>query len=117
MMVSSLHQYLGTAGKVCNRFLLARDKDPHLLYVSCRAKKRSADDRCSNCHDWDDNIWQKVSDKLAAQRERKTKASFSSSSFFEFPPSMPIPLCDLSCLFDNAVVLAYVTCPSDKPNT
>ena len=46
-------------------------------------------------------MWSKVSNylcKLAVQRERKAKAASSSSIFSGFSPSMPVPLCDLSCL-------------------
>ena len=46
-MVSSC---LGTSGKVCNGFLPAKDKDLHLLCVSCRGKECPADDHCDDCH-------------------------------------------------------------------
>ena len=74
-MVSSPCQCPGTAGKICNWFLPARDKDLQLL----------CDDCCSDCHHWDNNMWQKVSDyhaKLATQTERKKKRKIKAAFFF-----------------------------------
>ena len=52
---------LGTSDRVCNHFFPARDNDPHLLCISYRSKECNIDDRCWDCHDWDDDVWQKVS--------------------------------------------------------
>ena len=80
-MVPSLCQCPGTTEKVCNRFLPARDKDPHRLCSSCRGKVCSISDRCGDCRDWDDEMWTKVGEyhaKLALlgerKKERKVKA-------------------------------------------
>ena len=116
VMVSSPHQYPWTAGRVCNQFFSARDKDLDLLCVNCRSKECSADDHYGDCYDWDDDMWQKVSDyctKLWAQEERekkkkKAKATSSTSSLSEFSPSMPFLLCDLPCSFDSG--LCYSLC-------
>ena len=37
-----------------------KDKDRHTLCNNCRGKSCSADDRCSHCHDWTDERWEKV---------------------------------------------------------
>ena len=60
--MSSLHQYPETVGKMCNCFLPARDKDPHLSCNSCRGKECNVDNCCGNCHDRDDTMWHRVSD-------------------------------------------------------
>ena len=67
-------------------FLLAEDKDSHTLCISCRGKSSSADDHWSDCHDWTDKKWEKVSayhEKLAIQQEKKRerKAESCPSSF------------------------------------
>ena len=91
---------MGTSNGVCNWFLPVRDNDPHLLCISCRGKECNNDDRCEDCHDWDNEMWQKVSayrSELAVQHEkkdRKAKSSSSSSSLSGFFPSMPVPLCE-----------------------
>ena len=103
-MVLLLRQCLGTAGKVCNRFLPVKDKDPNLFCISCRGKGCKADSQCGDGHDWDDKMWHKVNDhhmKLAAPREKKEERKAKAvllSSFFGFSPTMPIPLCELSSL-------------------
>ena len=69
ILVLSLQQCHRTSCKVCNCFLLTKDKDSHLLSVSCRGKECSGDSRWGDCHDWDDGMWLKVNDyhvKLAA---------------------------------------------------
>ena len=73
IMVSLPCQCPGTAGKVCNHSLPARDKN-HLLCTSCRSKEHNVDDCCSDCHDWDNAMSKQVSDyhtRLTVQRERK----------------------------------------------
>ena len=101
------------ASKVCNQFLPARDWDPHIFCDNCRGKKCFADDHYNNCHDWDDNMWQKVSDyhaKVSAQRERKKERKAKAASCLSgFSLSMPIPLSSLSFSFDSAVVLTVAT--------
>ena len=68
MACNSCH-FPGTTGKVCNPFLPAKDKDFHVLCTSFFfGKCCTADDRFSDCHDWADKIWEKVSvyhEKLA----------------------------------------------------
>ena len=52
------------------------DKDPHSLCTNCLRKECNIEDRCSNCHDWSDEMWNKVSTcriKLAVQREKKER--------------------------------------------
>ena len=58
-MVFSSHECPGVAGKVCNRFLPAQDKDPHTI-CNYRGKSYSTNDYCSDCHDWTDKLWEKV---------------------------------------------------------
>ena len=85
-MVSSPCKCSGTVGKVCSQFLPAKDKDPHLLSMNCRSKECIVDDCCGDCHNWSDEMWQKVSEchsRLVAQRQkRKAKASSSFSGIF-----------------------------------
>ena len=106
-MVSSPSQCPGLAGKVCNHFLHTM-KNPHSLCSSCRGKEYIVDGRGSDCHDWTDGLWTKVSAyraKLAIQWEKKEerKAKSSSPSFSCFLPSnLLIPLSELPS-FDNAV--------------
>ena len=74
--------------------------------MSCRAKECNIDDRCSSCHDCDDEMWLQVSSyrsKLALQQEKKAKAA-SSSSFSGFSPSLPGPLCELSSSMESVIV-------------
>ena len=109
-MVSSLRQCPGTAEKVCSLFLPARDKEPRLLYSSCRGEECNIDDGCGDYYFWDDDMWQKVNKyhaKLAL--ERNAKAASSSSSFSGFTLSMPVPLCNLSFSFDSAVVTSVAS--------
>ena len=56
-MVPSPGKCPGIAGKVCNRFLPARDNDPHRLCTSCQGETCNIDDRCEDCHDWTDDMW------------------------------------------------------------
>ena len=101
-----------TAYHVCNHFLPTVDKDPHLYAL--HGKECSSDDRCSECYEWSEDMWQKVSDYhlvLAAQREKKERKgeASSSSSFSGFSPSTPVPLMCLSSLFDSTVVSTVAT--------
>ena len=111
-MVSSLYQYLGLAGKVWNLFLPAVDKDPHSLCSICRGKGCNADGQCSNCHDWIDDMWMKLSayrTKLAVQWEKDRKGKAFLPPFFSgfWLSDLPIPLGELSSSFDNAVVTSH----------
>ena len=79
--------------------------------IHCHGKECSSDDKCSECYEWSEGMWHKISDyhlKLASQREtkkeRKAKASSPFSSFFGFSPSMLVPLTCLSSSFDSSVV-------------
>ena len=95
----------GTAGKVCTRFLPAKDKDPHLLCTNCRHKECNAEDLCGECHNWSDEMWIKVIDfisKLAAQREKKEERKVKSSSLSGFLSSKSILLSELSGSLDSA---------------
>ena len=56
MMVNSPCQCPGTSDCICNLFFLVRDNDPHLLCMSCRGKECNVDNRCEDCHGWDDEI-------------------------------------------------------------
>ena len=119
IIVSSPCQCSGTLEKVCNCFLPARDKDPHLLCSSCRGRECNIDDCCVDYHSWDDEMWHKVSDyhaKLAVQRERKkerkAKAASSSSSFSCFSSFMPVPLCELSSSSTDSAVITSVASSS-----
>ena len=105
-MVSSPRQCFGVEGKVCNRFLPRKENDPHRLCVACHGKSCMIDYHCEDCHDWSDDHCKRVSDymhKLSLQRERKTKAS-SSSSFSGFLPLMRVPLCRLPSPAGTGVV-------------
>ena len=84
-----------------------------MLCASCRGEECNIDDRCADCCDWDDEIWQHISSyhvRLAIQRERKkgrkVKAA-SSSSFSGFSPSVPVPLGELS----SSCVIMWVSLP------
>ena len=97
-MASTPHKYPGVAGKICNHFLPAKDKSSHWLCSNCHGKIYSADDHCSDCHNWTDEKWEKASvfhEQLAIQwEERKRKVNSSSSSSFlcfSSPSVMPIP--------------------------
>ena len=58
-MISHHHQWPGVAGKVSNRFILAKDKDPHTLCNNCIGQTCIVDDHFSYCHDWNDEMWEK----------------------------------------------------------
>ena len=80
---------------MCEIFTL-KEHDPHRLYIACRGKSCTPDDRYDECHEWSDERCKRVADyveKLSLQhkrkKERKTK---SSSSFSGFSPSMLVPL-------------------------
>ena len=65
IMVSSLRQCRGVEGKECNRFLLAKDNNPHCLCTSRCGKTCSLDDRFEECHDWSDECCQLVGEYMA----------------------------------------------------
>ena len=97
--------------KDCNRFLLARVKDPHRLCSLCRGKTCNIDNHCGDCHDWNDDRWNGVGEyhvKPALQRDRKkekkVKAASSSFSFSRFSPLMPVPSFQLSTSYDSVIV-------------
>ena len=46
MMVASPRNCAETADRVCNGFLPAVDKDPHLLRNACSDKECSTEDQC-----------------------------------------------------------------------
>ena len=111
IIVSLPCQCPGTSEKVCNCFLPARDNDPRRLCSSCRGKECNIDDRCVDCHDWDNEMWRKVSDyhaKVAVQKERKAKAASSPSSFPGFLSSVPVPLCELSSSSIDSAVVTFI---------
>ena len=117
-MGSLLRQCPGVEGKVCNRFLLAKDTDPHCLCTSCHGKTCSLDDRCEECHDWLDDRCPRVGEymaKLSLQQEkkheRKAEASSTSSSFSGFSPAMHVPLCQLPSPAGSGAVM---TTPSSS---
>ena len=56
-MASTL-QCSDVSGKV-DCFLPARDKDSHVLCINCCGKNYTADDRCTDCHNWTDEKWGK----------------------------------------------------------
>ena len=96
VMVSSARKCPGMEGKVCGWFLPSKEYDPHRLYVACRGKSCTPDDRCEERHEWSNERCKSVVDyveKLTVQRERKKeRTTKSSSSFSGFSPSMPITL-------------------------
>ena len=102
-MVSSLRQCPGVEVKVCGRFLLLKEYDPHRLCVACRGKSCHPDKWCDECHEWSEESCRSIAEyaeKLSLQCERKTK---SLSSFSGFSPSMPVPLEQL-LLADSRVI-------------
>ena len=109
-MVPSPCQYSSVSGKVCNRFLPARDNDQHRLCTSCRGKSCSISDHCKDCCDWLDEKWFRVGEylaRLSVQREKKernAKASFSFFFFFFFPPSVNALLCQFPFPVGTSVV-------------
>ena len=107
-MVSTSHQCLGVAGKVCHCFLPAENKDSITLCTSCFVKSCTSYDCCADCHDWTDEKWEKYSAydvKLAIQWEKGEEGQVFSSSFSGFS-SMAIPLLKMqSDSFDNTVTM------------
>ena len=89
---------------MCNQFLPSEENNPHRLCVSCLGKSCKCDDLCEECHDWSDDLGNRVSEymhKLSLQREKKRERkakAFSSSSFSGFSPLMLVPLCQLLVL-------------------
>ena len=86
-------------GEVYNHFLPVQKKDSHTLSTNRLGKSCNADDCCSDCRDWTDEKWEKVSayhEKLAIQQEKKkekvAKTSSSSSSFPNFSSPSVIPI-------------------------
>ena len=94
---------------MCGWFLPSKEYDPHRLYVACRGKSCTPDDRCEERHEWSNERCKSVVDyveKLTVQRERKKERTMkSSSSFSGFSPSMPITLGRLPSS-DSSVVIA-----------
>ena len=81
------------------------DKDPHSLCTNCLRKECNIEDRCSDCHDWPDEMWNKVSacrTKLAVQREKKEKVAKGLVKLEIFPlifcVSIVIFCCHRQCL-------------------
>ena len=105
-MVNSLSPCPGTTDKVCSP--LPSGSDPHLLCISCRGKKCNIDDRCSNCHDWNYEMWQVSSycPKLAIQVKRKKERKGERCLFFFFLWFLPFyacSLCELSSLLESVI--------------
>ena len=58
--VSSLHQYPGVQGKVCNCSMPSEENDPHCLCVASLGKSCTISDGCEECHDWSDDRCRRV---------------------------------------------------------
>ena len=93
------------AGIVCNYFPPAMDEYPRSLCSSCWEKAYNVDVRYSDCHDWADETWSKVSpyrEKLALQQEKERKAKSFIFLFFSFScNALPVPLSWPSTSFDS----------------
>ena len=89
-------------------FLPSKEHDPHRLCVACPGKSCTSYDLCEECHDWAIEHCNEVAEyveKLSLQckrkKERKTK---SSSSFYDFSPSIPVLLGQLPSPAGSRVV-------------
>ena len=110
-MVPSPRKCPGVEGKVCERFLPAKDHNPHRLCVTCRGKS-CIDNWCAEFHEWSEEHCRDVAAyavKLSVQCEKKKegKAKSWSSSFYGFSPTMPVPLSQLAST--SGVILTSVS--------
>ena len=80
-MVSSLFQCRSSEKGL--QLLSSLGEDPHSLCMNCSGNECNSEDRCGDCYDWSNKMWNEVSVyrfKLAAHWERKAKVSSSSFS-------------------------------------
>ena len=106
-MVSTPRQCSDVAGKVCNHFLPVKDKEPYTLCSNSRSKSCNADDCCSDCHDWFDEKWDKVSvyhEKLVIHREKKKRKAKYSSSFSGFPLPSVVFIPNVNCSLAHLIM-------------
>ena len=107
-----------SAQEILIRFAVASFRRVKMIF-SCYAQVAEVRNvtlmTCGDCHDWDDEMWQKVSfyhSRLVIQQERKAIAASSLSSFCGFSPSMPNPQCELSFSLESVIVTSVPSASS-----